>query len=349
MKEIKLKKSILLLPSTWEELKLQQKLFVFEILIRVLQGDLKAKPYAGLMELLVYFTGYKPSKGYMRLIAKTLRYSFRMAAVKIRNLPYLIRYGKEEFKEYIELYRQIYRTYVTEEENRKDIINFNLLRLAKEIDFIFQIDRNEKKIIPLYTFCSNPFPFIQIGRRKFKGRRFEVDVTVKTDISAREFVDCLDLLSAINQIDSDQKKQQCMNQLCAILYPSGEDYAENMVSGHHRLMNRLDPLIKFGISYWFTGVVKFYTEHPVYGILFSGRSSEDPEHNNGKVQLSSEVLLMLRKQGYGAPETMKLNDYFDAQVKVLKDMISDAISSGLSVSKIAQKTGIELSVISKLS
>jgi hypothetical protein len=46
---------------------------------------------------------------------------------------------------------------------------------------------------------------------------------------------------------------------------------------------------------------------------------------------------------------MNLNDYFDAQIKHLKDVIGKALGEGLSAFKIAQKTGIPLSTIEKLS
>ncbi|MDR0681176.1 MAG: hypothetical protein LBG15_04900 [Dysgonamonadaceae bacterium] len=45
---------------------------------------------------------------------------------------------------------------------------------------------------------------------------------------------------------------------------------------------------------------------------------------------------------------MNLNDYFDAQVKALKDTISHAMAAGAKIEQIAQKTGISLTIINRL-
>ena len=294
MKQIKLNKGYLDLPDCWEDLNFKQKLFAFEILFRVINGDLKSQPHTALILLLIEFTGYRPSR----------KYAANM-----------------------------------------EIINFNLLRLSEQIKFIFTVDEEEYKITPQYGFKTNPFSYIKIGRKKFFGKRFELDITAKTNITAREFVDCSDLLIAMNKMQSEEEKQECVNQICAILYPSTGNYMQNMVSGHNKAMKTVNPVIKFGIVYWFTGIVKFYTEHEIYSLLFSGNKNED----EGKVQLGNEILLMLQREGYGFPDTMNLNDYFDAQIKHLKDIIGKALGEGLEAFKIAQKTGIDLSIINKLS
>ena len=297
-------KSTIPLPDSWEDLNHNQKLFAFEILSRVMMGDLKTEPHVGLVKLLIKFTGYKPSK-------------------KFNNSD------------------------PDSEEPTRDIINSNLLRLAEQIKFIFTINETDKTIFPEYCFRTNPFPVIRMGIKRYQGKRFELDITAKTDITAREFVDCYDLLSALNSLEGEDNKQECINQICAILYPANDNYTQNMVSGHNRRMNRLNPWLKFGIIYWFTGIVKFYTGHPTYSILFSGKS----DSNNGeeKIKLSSEIVLMLQREGYGVPENMNLNDYFDAQVKHLKDVISKAIAGGLTVYQLSEKTGIDIATINKLS
>jgi hypothetical protein len=296
MKEIKLNKSTIKLHSCWEDLNFKQKLFAFGILIRVMTGDLKSQPYTGLFGLLIEFTGYRPSRKYLK---------------------------------------------------QREIINFNLLRLAEQMQFVFTIDREEHKIIPQYNFKTNPFPFIKIGRKKYYGKRFELDISAKTDITAREFVDCSELLSMIDKMKSEEEKQECINQLCAILYPRTRDYTQNMVSGHNKTMQKVNRIIKFGIVYWFTGIYKFYTEHTVYSLLF--KRNENREENEDKVRLGNEVILMLQREGYGLPDNMNLNDYFDAQLKHLKDVINKALGEGLSIGKLSQKTGISIDVINKLS
>lgn len=148
-------KSMISLPDSWEDLNYNQKLFAFEVLSRVMMGDLKTEPHVGLVKLLIKFTGYKPSK-------------------KFKNSD------------------------PDSEEPTRDIINSNLLRLAEQIKFIFTINETDKTIFPEYCFRTNPFPVIRLGIKRYQGKRFELDITAKTDITAREFVDCYDLLSALN-------------------------------------------------------------------------------------------------------------------------------------------------------
>jgi hypothetical protein len=290
------------IPDSWEDLNFKEKLFAFEILSRVISGDLKAEPHVALVKLLIKFTNYKPSK----------------------------RFNRPD---------------PTSEESPRDNINLNLLRLAERIKFIFIIDEDDRQIIPQYDFKTNPFPAIKIGRKKYSGKRFELDITAKTDITAREFVDCFDLLSAMARLENDDDKQECINQICAILYPANLNYTQNMVSGQNRNMRKLHPLVKFGIVYWFTGIVKFYTEHPTYCILFKGNPSED---GSDKIKLSNEVVLMLQREGYGLPDHMNLNDYFDAQIKHLKDVVNKAMAEGLTIYQLSEKTGIDISTINKL-
>jgi len=147
---------------------------------------------------------------------------------------------------------------------------------------------------------------------------------------------------------SDADRYECINQVCAILFPANNNYSKNLVSGHHLKMRDIDPAIKFGIIFWFNGIVKYYMEHPIYSLLFKSENRQD--ESGGKINLGmNEIALTLKKEGYGAPETMNLNDYFDAQIKYLKDMISRALAEGVKVETITQKTGIPLSTIQKLS
>jgi hypothetical protein len=209
---------------------------------------------------------------------------------------------------------------------QRENIHFNLLKLSEELTFAFTIEENN--IIPNHVFKKNPINFIQIGRNRYMGRRFEIDITSRTDITAREFSDCFDLLSSQKHLNSNSDREDCINQICAILFPKYFKYVSNLISDHHRKMSYVRPEIKFGIVFWFTGIVKFYTEHPVYGLLFKSDKTKDESDN--KVNLGmNEIALTLKKEGFGSPETMNLNDYFDAQIKYLKDMINKALADGI--------------------
>lgn len=346
MRKIKLNKSSFYLPESWEELSFNERVFAFGILARVMTGDLRSKPHMGLIYLLIKLTGYRPSRAYFSKFVARVRFYQKMAWICIRNIPFLFKYGKNEYAGYLKLLSEKYLPDPDADSKQREIINFNLLRLAEQIDFVFTIDPMEHKIIPQYGFKTNPFPYIKIGKRKYHGKRFELDITAKTDITAREFVDCSDLMAAIDKMNTEEEKYECINQMCAILYPRSKNYTRNMVSGHNKAMRKVNPLIKFGIVYWFTGIFKFYTEHDIYSLLFKGGKQEDSE---GKVRLGNEIALMLQREGYGLPDTMNLNDYFDAQVKHLKDVIGRALGEGIKPFDLSRKTGISIDVISKLS
>jgi hypothetical protein len=232
----------------------------------------------------------------------------------------------------------------------RENINFNLLKLSEQITFAFEVEETETggTIIPNYKFKRPPIPYIKIGLKKYHGKRFLLDLTAKTDITAREFVDCFDLLRATNEVEALEDKEELINQICAILYPKCKNHTENLVSGHIEAMRKVNPVIKYIIMYWFSGIVKFYTEHPIYSILFS-RPAKESEEGAHKISLGmNEVCLFLQREGYGITDTMNLNDYFDAQVKSLKDTISKAIAEGAKIEKISQETGLSFYQIEQL-
>ena len=348
MKAINLKKKAVLIPNSWEDLNFKEKLFVFKVLIRVLHGDLKDTPHVGLLQLLIKFTGYKPS---LRLFARFLA-RFKLAWgvfwVYILNIPFLFKYGWKEYREYARMLINVFRQDPESKEREREILDLGIIRLAEQIDFVYEIDTETRRIIPKYTFKANPFPWVVIGRKKYIGKRFFIDVSVSTDITARCFVDTLDLLMAMGKMTNREDKDECVNKMCSILYPAIPDHNENLLSGHARLMRGLNPVVKFGIVYWFTGIVQLFHEHPVYRILFDRDKISEDSGESLSVGMN-EIVLFLKKEGYGDPSDMNLIDYFDAQIKSLKDCISKALADGVKPDKLAQKTGIPISTINKLS
>jgi len=251
-----------------------------------------------------------------------------------------------EYTGYKPSWIQIIREALRKDSEQREIINFNLLRLSEELTFAFTVEEN--KIIPNYVFKKNPISYIQIGRKRYQGRRFENDVICRTNITAREFSDCFDIFASMQGEIADADRFDCINQICAILFPKTNDYTSNLVSAHNAKMRYVHPVIKFGVIFWFTGIVKYYTEHPVYSLLF--KSDKQQDESGEKIRLGmNEITLTLKKEGYGSPETMNLNDYFDAQIKFLKDMINKALADGVKPEKISEKTGIPLSTIKQLS
>jgi len=227
----------------------------------------------------------------------------------------------------------------------REIINFNLIRLAEQLNFAFKVEENV--IIPNFSFKCNPLPSLTIDNVEYSGKIFNLDITAKTNITAKEFVDAFDLLVAFRTFENEASKEECLNQLCAIFYPSEPTHTLNLVGKQIENMRKVSILEKTLIFFWFTGIVKLYTEHPVYSVLFSGKK-EEPDEDKIRIG-ANETALYIHKEGYGNPETMNLNDYFDAQVKALKDTINHAIAQGAKETEISQKTGIPINIIHKLS
>ena len=342
MKIIKLNNTSLSIPSKWEDLNFGQKMYTFTTMMRVMGGDLKDTPHLGLLYMLFYYTGYRTSQTPTVLLR--VKYYQRALFCYLCHAWRIFQVGFRRYRYYVQNINNNRWTRMVNKNEDREIINFNLLRLSEEIDFVYKIDEETRQIKPLYTFATNPIRFIQMGKQRYYGKKFELDVTAKTDITAREFIDCYDLLVGINEFPDD-KKAVCINQLCAILYPEYEDYQKNLCSDHHKKMKHVSDAIKFAVVYWFTGVAHFYATHPNYKVLFESTKKAD----STKVPFGmNDIAIYLKKEGYGDPNTMYINDYFDAQVRSLRDSIADAIAKGAKAADIANKTGLSVATINSL-
>jgi hypothetical protein len=210
----------------------------------------------------------------------------------------------------------------------RDTVNLNLFRLSEQLRFAFTVDGD--KITPNLLFRRNPVPYLSSAgtKKRKKGKDFIRDFTVKTDITAREFCDCFDYYCEYYRNPAAAKP--CIDSICTTLYglgapPSGQE-------------------LTFGVFLWFSGIINFFYTHPVYSILFTSHETGD----SGKITLGmTETHLSLIHEGY--PADMNLIDFFNAQIKLLKDNIRAAIASGAKITDIAKKTGLSLSLISRLS
>jgi len=209
----------------------------------------------------------------------------------------------------------------------RQAINFNLFRLSEQLTFAFTIQDN--KITPNLQFTRNPFPVLKHNRKYYKGRNFVRDFTIKTDITAREFADCFDFY--LEYYRNPDKAHLCIANICATLYKIPE-------------IPKFSPQ-QFGIFIWFSGIIHFFYNHPIYSILFG--TPQTPASDD-KINLGmTETILGLIHEGYSAD--MNLIDFFNAQIKLLKDNIHKAIASGAKITDIAHQTKLSLSTINKLS
>lgn len=333
MKTIALNKGTLELPDSWEDLTFRQKIYVFGLLREVM--SLQLDPTVFRIRVLGYLTGYKPQSGVFSFMVRGLLY---LLAKLFVALYYRTALGSVRYR----AYWQIWKTNNRPELPDRTIINFNLYRLSEQIDFAFRLEGNN--IIPNRVFKRNPVPYIKINGIKLTGRKFIRDIAPFTNITGREFSDCFDLLMGYSTLRDSEEKEKCIDRIISILYPCTGDYNENMVSGHAELIAGIDPGLKFGIFQWFIGIAEYYFTHPYYSILFRSGAGDD---NPGRISLGmNEVTLMVANKGYR--ETDNLNNFFDAQIKILKDRIADAIGRGAKKEELAKSLNMDISDLNKL-
>lgn len=225
----------------------------------------------------------------------------------------------------------------------KATITENLVRLAELITFPLRDGKNGTELNN--QLRRNPIPELRIGRKTFKGKQFDIGIVLRTDIRAREFADAFDSVRAFAETQSEE----CLNTLCAILYPAFPDHTRNLNSDHHRNFTRLNYAVRYGIMIWFTGIVQYFTEHPVYKILFAGNTDEETT----RISLGmGETIMHLSLVGFGSKtemENINLVDYFDLQIKSLKKIIADARAQGAKTTDIASHTHLSHNLIEQLS
>lgn len=335
MKTIPLNKGILELPDSWEDLTFKQKLFAFGKLKSLIERRLDPQVFR--IEMLKEVTGYCPGSGKLLFVLKYFLYKFSYLFVAIW---YYIKWGKIRFSAYFKVWIHYHKPTRPD----KDILIFNLYRLSENIDFAFKIEQH--KLLFNRIFIKNPIPYIKLQGKKYTGRKFVRDIAPFTNITPKEFSDCFDLYSGYINDQDPVGKEKCMNRIISILYPGINEYKENLVSEHADRIASLDPALKFGIIYWFSGIIEFYMSHPSYSVLFSSSGSDDEDSEKITLGMNG-VVLMTAKNGYNLYDK-DLNDFFDAQLQILKDNLSEAVAKGATVEDLAQNTKLSINDINNL-
>lgn len=300
MKSIQLNRGTLDIPTALEELTEQQRIEAFSLLFQLFTGSITPLQFKS--KLLIYITGYKSSRVHV-----------------FKSLLILLFRGKEKYYEW-QSFQQM----------RTENIRFNLIRLSQELELLFSMDEN--KIIPDHYFLDNPF------RSSFQcAAYFTRNITVETDITAKEFSDCMDLMFEANNNESEPIQEHCTNKITAILLRI--DFKESCT---------LPFGIRFGMLCWFQSIAYFFHHHPVYSILYN-RAKKQSDDDDNKINLGmSETMLYLKKEGYAHSEEMNVVDFFNAQVKSLRDSLSSAIASGMELDKLSAETGLSIYDINRL-
>ena len=152
------------------------------------------------------------------------------------------------------------------------------------------------------------------------------------------------MYAGYSSMNDQSSEEQLLDKMISIRYLASNSYKENLMSDHLELIRTLCHRIKFGILYEFSGIVEYYMTHPYYSILFR---SGDSEQDEDKIRLGmNEVVLMIKKKGYDPEDN--INDFFDTQLKILKDNLTEAIANGVKIEDLATKTGMSVTDINRL-
>lgn len=217
----------------------------------------------------------------------------------------------------------------------RDTVIENLRRLAECLDFAFSIEDNKVQI--KYDMHDCPFEL-------FKGKgvqpHFIRDRLIETNLTAGIYAEATQILSMVNDKDNDDDDRlYYMTKLAKTLW-------------HVEMNARVSeptPVELLAVTVWFTGVALFFQEHDTYSVLFDAVKSEKAKSEDYISLGVQEIILELETAGHRDVRNMGLLDFFDAQVKLLKDRIADAKSGGSSIADIVKKTGLSINTITRLS
>lgn len=217
----------------------------------------------------------------------------------------------------------------------RDTVIENLRRLAECLDFAFTIEDNEVKI--KYEMHDCPFDL-------FKGKgvqpHFVRDRLIETNLTAGIYAEATQILSMVNDKDNDDAdRMYYMTKLAKTLW-------RVEMNAH---APEPTPVELLAVTVWFTGVVLFFQEHDIYSVLFDNTSSGSSKSEDYISLGVQEIVLELETTGHRDVRNMGLLEFFDAQIKLLKDRIAEAKSGGSSVADIVKKTGLSINTITRLS
>ena len=217
----------------------------------------------------------------------------------------------------------------------RDTVIENLRRLAECLDFAFSIEDNKVQI--KYDMHDCPF---ELFKNKGVQPHFTRDRLIETNLTAGIYAEATQILSMVNDKDNDDEDRlYYMSKLAKTLW--------RVETNAHA--PEPTPVELLAVTVWFTGVALFFQEHDTYSVLFDAVKSEKEKPEDHISLGVQEIILELETAGHRDVRNMGLLDFFDAQVKLLKDRIADAKSGGSSIADIVKKTGLSINTITRLS
>lgn len=200
----------------------------------------------------------------------------------------------------------------------------NLFRLVEKIQFPYKITENEDGSLTAAVFiclCRNLLP--RMGRRKAYKFYISKEGLVRTDITAQQYVDVLDLMELYSSSWSDE----VLDELFDTLYPG---------------KGKVSRPRKVAVYYNFRGILEYIKQLPDFRLVFATGGKRRGGAN--PLGLSGSILT-LSKSGYGTLDEIKSLDlftYLGALVQLNIDGILSLQSAGCKPGEIAEKMNLPL-------
>lgn len=221
--------------------------------------------------------------------------------------------------------------------SERAIINENLVRIAESLDFAFSTESGEDGTTHIrlnYEMHDCPVAPPKNDNPDY-WPRFVRDKIIDTNLSARQYSDGVELLKAIDESSTTEDIDYYSTKLASTLIKSQEYEFES------------SELLAFKL--WFTGVVLFWQQHPIYSVLYESGDSVADGVSDERIRLGmQEVILELTERGYHNAGDMLVTDFFDAQVKMLRDNLQEAKANGAKLPDLVKRTGMPLRNINRL-
>lgn len=208
----------------------------------------------------------------------------------------------------------------------------NLLIIAEQIDFIF-----DNKGKPTVIFAAQLIPSVRINGKKIKGYQISTEFeTLTTDLTASQLTDALEVVKGgVNKLPL----------LAAILYPGGK-YESQAAHRRAHTFEALDALTLQAIAVNFQAFIGFIFTKTHFSIL-QGRPTGRSEIATGL----TETLYNLCADGLGNIEDVKqlsMIEFLTVLRKKLIESINAMHAAEISISEIAQQTGIKSKIIKQI-
>jgi hypothetical protein len=327
MKKIIIDKQVVNIPQSWDDLTADQFMYISNLLYRYScqEIDIVQLQLLAVCEILNLQVTKKNSK---RPLSNY--FQFFVSLLKMRLTLLFNRVSRESYLKYRAAARECFLSH----EVKEDLLAYNLIQIAKEMEFL-----NDDNFS--LSLSGNPIKNIEgLGT----GRKFNVGLVINTDITAGEYADIMDMVVAWEET----KQPEILNYIVSLLYTK---YSLREIIEDESIQKKaaLQPFkVKYAVYLWYISISNYFLKHPVYSHLYLGRKSESEKITLGM----GEALIRLSKAGYGSITEMRnknLIEYMDIQVAELQESIRGAIAAGIEPAKLAEKTGRTLSQIEQLS